>query len=225
MFSSPGMWAAWRKILLRRHHSHRSKASRHRDKEWVLPWWLMNDTTVMLSERIRSEWPTTRDSRFCRARRTAFNSRVLIWSKASSFDQTPDTRWGWRTAPHPWPDASVVMTNDGGRAANSFPSRRREGEAHATHNTLISGLKGTSLSWESIKGVKYLRRWSWRGLISSLQLGTRSTKLARWPRNFCHKRTDAKGPLVRSWITSWRAKALCSEGRANNLGMSKWAPR
>ena len=135
MFSSPGMWAAWRKFFSEDtiptgpRSADTGIRNEFRPDDWL------NDTTVMLSERIRSEWPTTRDSRFWRARRTAFNSRVLIWSKASSFEQTPDTWWGWRTAPHPWPDASVVMTNGRGRSSKRLPfeKARRRGPRHAQH--------------------------------------------------------------------------------------------
>ena len=64
-----------------------------------------------------------------------------MWSKASVFNHTP--RWGWITAPQSWCEASVETTRQCGGGAKGNPSRRREGEAHALHKALISGLKGT----------------------------------------------------------------------------------
>ena len=61
----------------------------------------MKDTTVIKSEQIKTDRPKTRDSRFCNVRRTAFNSREFMRSKASFFDHTLDTRCGWRIAPPP----------------------------------------------------------------------------------------------------------------------------
>ena len=55
--------------------------------------------------------------------------------------------------------------------------------------------------------------------------GLDTQKLARCPRNFCHRRAGATGDAMSSWKSDWRATTLRSTGRTINLGIFKEAPR
>ena len=74
-------------------------------------------------------------------------------------------------------------------------------------------------------GVKNHSNWSCRGHIKNLQKGSKITKLARCPRKFCPRRTDADWPVSSLCTTSWRSNTLRSTERTRKLEMSSTSPR
>ena len=74
----------------------------------------------------------TRLSRDFRARNTAMSSREIKWTKETTRDHVPETRWGGRDEPQMDWEASEVRTGGGGEGN---PTKRQAGEVQTAQRT------------------------------------------------------------------------------------------
>ncbi len=93
------------------------------DRDLVPPWWLIKNTTVVLSVLTRMCLPDSSCLKCLKVRNTAHSSRRLMWEALNCGFQLPRTPRCWHSPPHPLAKASVVTTSQragGGPIGNPF---------------------------------------------------------------------------------------------------------